>query len=211
MPKIRSKPTCPSYWHQKQNMIFFGHSTDTSTFLQLETDEAVVGEFGNDTELQLVTQTPIPGVDIGNSSSSQTLLLHSYSDQETDLIYIDTPGFNNVGDNEGNDITVDAANSAAIMSAIRSCNTLRIVFLINVKDELNTTKAGQIKKLFGVMDKFIRDASTRMHSVLMLFTHCDGFPTHTCVIKLLNKIGRSNVLPDNLKPFLLQALELLKV
>ena len=155
-------------------------------------------EFGGDMELQLVTQMQIPGCAIGNSATSTTVLLNSHQDSETGLTYIDTPGFNNVGGDDDEDTTIDAANSAAIMSTIRSCNTLRIVFLISVKDELNTTKAGQIKKLFEVMDKFIKDASTRMSSVLMLFTHCDGFTSATQVIPLLNRIGKAKALPDHL-------------
>ena len=166
-------------------------ATDVLIFLQVATDQAAMYKYGAATDMQLVTQTQIPGCKIGNSAVSQTLLLHSHPDQETDLTYIDTPGFNNIGDTEGNDTTIDAANSAAIMAAIRSCSTLRIVFLINVKDELSTTKAGQIKKLFEVMDRFIKDASSQMSSVLMLFTHCDGYPSHANVSQLLKNIGKA--------------------
>ena len=74
-------------------------------------------------------------------------------------------------------LTDVAANSAAIMSTIRSCGTLRIVFLISVKDELNNTRGGQIKKLFEVMHKLILDAKSHLPSVLMLFTHCEGYPS----------------------------------
>jgi len=77
------------------------------------------------------------------------------------------------------------------MSTIRSCSTLRVVFLISVRDELNTTKAGQIKRLFELMGKFITDAETRKECVLMLFTHCDGFSRYQDIIGLLNKIGRA--------------------
>jgi hypothetical protein len=77
------------------------------------------------------------------------------------------------------------------MSTIRSCNTLRVVFLISVRDELNTTKAGQIKRLFELMGKFIVEAKKRMPSVLMFFTHCDGFSGYQDIIGLLNKIGRA--------------------
>jgi len=176
---------------------------DALTFFQVEY------ELGPLTVSQLVTDTHIPGCDIGNSTASQTLLLNSYPDEATDLTYIDTPGFNNVGDSEGDDATVDAANSAAIMAAIKSCKSLRIVFLINVKDELHTTRAGQIKKLFEVMYKFINDANSRMSSVLMLFTHCDGFPTHDLVSNELTRVYGS--LPDTLKPLIRRAVALLQV
>jgi len=166
-------------------------------------------EFGSFFVPQLVTQTYIPGCVIGNSTASQTLLLHSHSDEAADLTYIDTPGFNNVGDSEDDDTTVDAANSAAIMATIRSCKTLRIVFLINVKDELNAARAGQIKKLFEVMYKFINDADSRMSSVLMLFTHCDGSPTHMDVINELKRT--SQALPENLMPLMRHAIQLLTV
>lgn len=134
-------------------------------------------EFGLGIDMQLVADMSIPGCEIGNTASSTTMLLNSYHDKTTFLTYVDTPGFNNVGDEKDDDTTVDAANSAAIMRTIRSCGTLRIVFLISVKDELNTTRGGQIKRLFEVMDKFIKDASSRLASVFMLFTHCDGFPS----------------------------------
>jgi len=134
-------------------------------------------EFGGDIDMQLVADMHIPGCEIGNSASSTTMLLKSYEDSMTGLTFVDTPGFGNVGDNEDEDTTVDAANSAAIMRTIRSCKTLRIVFLISVKDQLNTTRGGQIKSLFSVLDQFIRDASARLPCVFMLFTHCDGFPS----------------------------------
>ena len=134
-------------------------------------------EFGGDMDMQLVPDMRIPGCEIGNSASSTTMLLNSYEDSHTGLTFVDTPGFGNVGDGDDEDTTVDAANSAAIMRTIRSCKTLRIVFLISVKDQLNTTRGGQIKSLFSVLDKFIKDASTRLSSVYMLFTHCDGYPS----------------------------------
>ena len=100
------------------------------------------------------------------------MLLNSYHDSVTGLTYIDTPGFNNVGDDD--DTTVDAANSAAIMSTIRSCSTLRVVFLISVRDELNTTKAGQIKKLFELMGKFIKVHSPQSVRQSFLFASPPG-------------------------------------
>ena len=174
------------------------------------TDQALIGEYGVSAKMQLVTQTEIPGCKIGNTSVSETLLLHSHCDQQCDITYIDTPGISNVGDAEGNDITIDAANSAAIMAAIRSCQTLRIVFLINVKDELTQTKAGQIKKLFEVMDRFIKDSSSQMPSVLMLFTHCEGY-SHTDVLELLKTLGSQRALGEKLEPFLDHAIALLEV
>jgi hypothetical protein len=121
----------------------------------------------------------IPGCEIGNSASSKTMWLHSYEDSKTGLTFVDTPGFGNVGDKEDEDTTVDAANSAAIMRTIRSCKTLRIVFLISVKDQLDTTRGGKIKSLFNVLDQFIQDASTRLSCVFMLFTHCDSCSSAT--------------------------------
>jgi hypothetical protein len=67
-----------------------------------------------------------------------------------------------VGDGEDEDTTVDAANASAIMKTIRSCRTLRIVFLISVKDQLSTTRGGQIKSIFSVLEKFIQDSTTRL-------------------------------------------------
>ena len=140
-------------------------------------------EFGGDIDLQLVPNMRIPGCEIGNSASSTTMLLNSHEDSNTGLTFVDTPGFGNVGDDEDQDTTVDAANSVAIMRTIRSCKTLRIVVLISVKDQLDTTRGGQIKNLFSVIGKFIQDASLRLSSagdvpsppvLLMLFTHCDG-------------------------------------
>jgi GTPase Era involved in 16S rRNA processing len=134
-------------------------------------------EYGTYMDQQLVTDMRIPGCEIGHSRSSATRLLSCYCDDTTKLTYVDTPGFNNVGDGDDDDTTIDAANSAAIMRTIRSCGTLRIVFLISVQDQLNNKRGGQIKKLFEVMDKFIKDASHHLPSVLMLFTHCDGYPS----------------------------------
>lgn len=134
-------------------------------------------EFGSDIDMQLVADMTIPGCAIGNTASSTTMLLNSYADSNTGLTIVDTPGFGNVGDEDDEDTTVDAANSAAIMRTIRSCGTLRIVFLISVKDQLATTRGGQIKSLFSVLEKFIQNASTRLPSVFMLFTHCDGYPS----------------------------------
>ena len=165
-------------------MLFGSTGAGKSTLLHLLaganfTHEAVEvagddEEFGSDIDTQLVADMHIPGCEIGNSASSTTMLLNSYEDSKTGLTFVDTPGFGNVGDNEDEDTTVDAANSAAIMRTIRSCKTLRIVFLISVKDQLNTTRGGQIKSLFSVLDQFIRDASARLPCVFMLFTHCDG-------------------------------------
>jgi len=45
--------------------------------------------------------------------------------------------------------------------------------------------------------------------VLMLFTHCDGFASHAQVLALLNRIGRSKALPEDLLPFLRHAIQLL--
>lgn len=163
-------------------------------------------EFGAETTTRLVPDKKVRGCEIGNSASSTTLLLNSHVDDKSGLTYVDTPGFNNVGD--GEDTTVDAANSAAIMSTIRSCASLRVVFLISVKDELNNTRGGQIKKLFEVMDKFIKDASAKLASVFMLFTHSDGFPASN-TLQLLNRIGRDRVLPPHLVPFLKHAIALL--
>jgi len=164
--------------------------------VEMGTDED--DEFGGEIEMQLITQMKIEGCDIGNSATSTTVLLNSHHDPATGLTYIDTPGFNNVGGDDNEDITIDAANSAAIMRTIRSCSALRIVFLISVKDELNTTKAGQIKGLFEVMERFITEASTRMSSVLMLFTHCDGYTSASQIIPLLKRIGKAKALPENL-------------
>jgi GTPase Era involved in 16S rRNA processing len=169
-------------------MLFGSTGAGKSTLLYLlagakfsrETVEVGGGdddEFGPYMDQQLVTDMRIDGCEIGNSRSSATRLLSSYCDDTTKLTYVDTPGFNNVGDGDDDDTTIDAANSAAIMRTIRSCGTLRIVFLISVNDQLNNTRGGQIKKLFEVMDKFIKDASHHLPSVLMLFTHCDGFPS----------------------------------
>ena len=52
-----------------------------------------------------------------------------------------------------------------------------------------------------VMDKFIKKASEQLKSVLMLFSHSDGFPA-TSTLQLLNRIGRDKVLPEHLVPFL---------
>lgn len=169
-------------------MLFGSTGAGKSTLLHLLagarfTREAVeIGgddddEFGSDIDMQLVADMQIPGCAIGNTASSTTMLLNSYVDSNTGLTIVDTPGFGNVGDDDDEDTTVDAANSAAIMRTIRSCGTLRIVFLISVKDQLNTTRGGQIKSLFSVLEKFIQDASMRLSSVFMLFTHCDGFPS----------------------------------
>ncbi len=45
--------------------------------------------------------------------------------------------------------------------------------------------------------------------MLMLFTHCDGFASHAQVLALLNRIGRSKALPEDLLPFLRHAIQLL--
>ena len=133
--------------------------------------------FGAAYNMQLVTEMKIPGCEIGNSSSSTTMLLNSHFDPNTSLTYVDTPGFNNVGDGNDDDTTIDAANSAAIMRTIRSCKSLRIVFLISVKDELNNTKGGQIKKLFEVMNKLIKAhirTKVRFQCLFSILTECMG-------------------------------------
>ncbi len=152
----------------------------------------------------LVTHTT-PVISAGNSAISTTRLLSSHHDSATGLTYIDTPGFNNVGG--GDDTTIDAANSAAIMSTIRSCSTLRVVFLISVEDELRPTRAGQITRLFELMGKFILNAEDHLQSVLMLFTHCTGFKAND----VMNMFRRISVgIPDRLRPFLRHAHSLLK-
>ena len=94
----------------------------------MEAVEGHVDDFGvvDMLDQQLVTGLEIPGCDIGHSATSTTLHLNSHYDKKTGLTYIDTPGFNSVGA-DGDDTTVDAANSAAIMRTIRRCSTLRIV------------------------------------------------------------------------------------
>jgi hypothetical protein len=73
--------------------------------------------FGVDIDFQLVTDQPIAGCEIGDTATSTTWLLSSYSDASTGLTFIDTPGFNNVGvDND--DVTVDAANSAGCFGCL---------------------------------------------------------------------------------------------
>ena len=186
-------------------MLFGSTGAGKSTLLHLlagssfsleavEVEEDEDDEFRvSEVDMQLVPKNPIPGVSIGHSAKSTTQLLFTQYDPQTELTYVDTPGFNNVGgaggdDEQTDDITIDAANSAATMRTIRSCKSLRIVFLINVRDELETKKAGQIKKLFEVMDKFIKDAITeqRLSCVLMLFTHCDEYEG------LLHRLVESN-------------------
>jgi hypothetical protein len=54
-----------------------------------------------------------------------------------------------------------------------------------------------------------QDAKEHLPSVLMLFTHCDGFASHAQVLALLNRIGRSKALPEDLLPFLRHAIQLL--
>jgi hypothetical protein len=135
------------------------------------------------------------------------MLLNSHHDPSTGLTYIDTPDFNNVSGDD--DTTFDAANSAAIMSTIHSCSTLRVVFLIIVRDELNTTKAGLIKRLFELMGKFIIETESRMSSVFMLFTHCNGFRGYQDIIGFFNKIDREKALPENLMPFFRHTIHLL--
>ena len=143
-------------------MLFGSTGAGKSTLLHLLAgsrfrQEAVKVDdmFGVDIDFQLVTDQPIAGCEIGDTATSTTLLLSSYSDASTGLTFIDTPGFNNVGvDND--DVTVDAANSAGIMHAIRACSTLRLVFFISDQDELHNTKAGAIRNLFELMGKFIK-------------------------------------------------------
>ena len=206
-------------------MLFGSTGAGKSTLLHLlagssfsleavEVEEDEDDEFRvSEVDMQLVPKNPIPGVSIGHSAKSTTQLLFTQYDPQTELTYVDTPGFNNVGgaggdDEQTDDITIDAANSAATMRTIRSCKSLRIVFLINVRDELETKKAGQIKKLFEVMDKFIKDAITeqRLSCVLMLFTHCDGSSADH-VSNCLKRTARA--LPDGLLPFLRKAIALL--
>lgn len=173
-------------------MLFGSTGAGKSTLLHLIagakfTHEAVEfaedhdDEHGGGIDTQLVADKHIPGCEIGNSASSTTMLLHSYEDSKTGLTFVDTPGFRtcDMYDTEDKDTTVDAANSAAIMRTIRSCKTLRIVFLISVKDQLDTTRGGKIKSLFNVLDQFIQDASTRLSCVFMLFTHCDSCSSAT--------------------------------
>ena len=76
-------------------------------------------ECGADIEMQLVTDMKIPGCEIGQSRSSTTRLLNSHFDSRTKLMYVDTPGFNNVGDEGDDDTTIDAANSGAWCCAFR--------------------------------------------------------------------------------------------
>ena len=199
-------------------MLFGSTGVGKSTLLHLlagaefrmEAVEGHVDDFGvvDMLDQQLVTDMEIPGCDIGHSATSTTLHLNSHYDKKTGLTYIDTPGFNNVGA-DGDDTTVDAANSAAIMRTIRRCSTLRIVFLINVKDELDKKKAGEIRKLFELMDKFIKDAAERVSSVLVLFTHCDGY-SKVGILKLLNRVGQSKILPNRLLAFLRHTITLLE-
>jgi energy-coupling factor transporter ATP-binding protein EcfA2 len=150
------------------------HLLAGSRFRQEAVKVADDGEFGGDIDFQLVTDQPIAGCEIGDTATSTTLLLSSYPDASTGLTFIDTPGFNNVGvDND--DVTVDAANSAGIMHAIRACSTLRLVFLISVKDELHNTKAGAIRNLFELMGKFIKANSPQSARQLFFFTSPLGY------------------------------------
>jgi hypothetical protein len=154
----------------------------------------------------LFSSLTTPVISAGNSAASTTRLLSSHHDSATGLTYIDTPGFNNVSGDD--DTTIDAANSAAIMSTIRSCRTLRVVFLISVKDELDATKAGQIRRLFELMGKFILNPDSHMQSVLMLFTHCTGCNANDVVDKFKRILASG--FPEHLKPFLKHAHSLLK-
>ena len=108
---------------------------------------------------------------VGHEMDSETKHLQGYEDDTTQLLVFDTPGF---GDTEGT--TTDIANSIAISSMIRECQSVRFVILVEA-ESLRTGRGVLLRGLFDLLARFLKDAENYSDSLLFLFTKTELVPT----------------------------------
>ena len=106
---------------------------------------------------------------VGHEMDSETKHLQSYEDDTTQLLVFDTPGF---GDTEGT--TTDIANSIAISSMIRECQSVRFVILVEA-ESLRTGRGVLLKGLFDLLARFLNGAENykvRLFSMVRYVDRC---------------------------------------
>ena len=102
----------------------------------------------------------------GNSETKQLGLLQCTIPKFSQLMIIDSPGFD---DTEG--VENDIANYASIAQTLRCCATVRPVLLINCQG-IDADRGQRLKSLLGLVLRFFTPIEEHLENISVLFTHC---------------------------------------
>eukprot|EP00977_Amphora_coffeiformis_P020937 scaffold8649_cov185-Amphora_coffeaeformis.AAC.8 len=120
------------------------------------------------------SQTPLPGFEIGHKKSSQTRHINSYTTivarkdgSKKELVYVDSPGFE---DTEGSE--VDIATAVMLSQVAKLARSLRFIILINYVSLLED-RGGSLRGILKLVRSFVADFESSKKSFMFLFTHTD--------------------------------------
>jgi hypothetical protein len=150
----------------------------------------------------LEVEDPLPGCEVGHSGDSKTRYPQKYRDSATQLLYFDTPGFE---DTVG--CHIDVVNAIAISTILSSCKSFRLVLVIQ-ESTIGTTRGTELKKLCRLIHRFIPSTMDSMASVLPLITHSQSV-SHKKMQARLEKLMDTTHFSDA-KPLLVRMISLLK-
>ncbi|CAJ1966717.1 unnamed protein product [Cylindrotheca closterium] len=117
------------------------------------------------------SQDALPDFTIGHEKISQTKAFCSFVPDEQDgkeeVVYIDTPGFEDTHHEE-----IDIATSVMLSHIAKKCKSIRFVVLINYASLLED-RGGAARSILRFTSAFVKDFSKDKQGFMFLFTHTD--------------------------------------
>ena len=112
-------------------------------------------------------ENPLKGFDIGHDKVSETKYIHFYSltVKKKELVFLDTPGFQ---DTEGHEI--DIATSVMLSEVAKIAGSLRFVIMINYVSLLED-RGTAVKGILKLVRTFVSDFEASKFAFMFLFTH----------------------------------------
>ncbi|KAL3941493.1 MAG: hypothetical protein SGBAC_004162 [Bacillariaceae sp.] len=115
------------------------------------------------------SQDALPDFAIGHEKMSQTKAFCSFvpeeQDGKEDVVYIDTPGFEDTHHEE-----IDVATSVMLSHIAKKCKSIRFVVLINYTSLLED-RGGAARSILRFTSAFVKDFSKDKKGFMFLFTH----------------------------------------
>ena len=116
-------------------------------------------------------QDALPEFMIGHAKSSQTKAFCHFvppkQDGKEEIVYIDTPGFEDTHHEE-----IDIATSVMLGHIAKTCKSLRFVVLINYTSLLED-RGGAARSILRFTRAFVKDFSKDKKGFMFLFTHAN--------------------------------------
>ena len=114
---------------------------------------------------------PLPGFEIGHAKASKTTTFACFnkssfkSGSGNDLLFVDSPGFEDTGGQEA-----DIATSVMLSQFAKYCHSLRFIIMISYVSLLED-RGGSMRSVLRLIRSFTKDFNQEKKSFMFLFTH----------------------------------------